>query len=97
MSDSEECYQTLLMIMELKALRSLDNNLYDQAILTYMTSFTKYQILYRMQFNVKVDEMEATLQYKDYRVTEQRRDKIIDAIFKNLNAKIEFMKNLTTT
>lgn len=33
---------------------------------------------------VKIDEVEAALQYKDYRVTEIRRDKLIGEMFANI-------------
>lgn len=46
--------------------------------LTVITSFAKYSILYKMQATTTPDEVETTLSYKDYRLTEILRDKIIE-------------------
>ncbi|CAD8117952.1 unnamed protein product [Paramecium sonneborni] len=94
---SEECYQILLLVMEMKErLNTLQNNSCNVAM-TVLLSYIKHQILQKMNPLVKIDEVEVALQYKDYRITEVRRDRLISEMFNNIQVKYEFIRKLIDT
>ncbi|CAD8095762.1 unnamed protein product [Paramecium primaurelia] len=94
---SEECYQILLLVMEIKEkLINLKNQSYNVAM-SVLLSYIKHQILQKMNPLVKIDEVEAALQYKDYRITEVRRDRLISQMFNNIQMKYEFIRKLIDT
>ncbi|CAD8103995.1 unnamed protein product [Paramecium primaurelia] len=94
LSSSEECYQILLLIMEMKEKIKNKNRITSSVAMAVLLSYTKHQILLKMNPQVKIEEVEAALQYKDYRVTEVRRDKLISNMFLNVQRKYEFIKQL---
>lgn len=74
---SEESFQTWLIIMELKMQLKDLNKPYDQISLNLITSYAKYQTLYQAQFNVQNSEVKKTIQYEDYRQTETNRKNLL--------------------
>ncbi|CAK91855.1 unnamed protein product (macronuclear) [Paramecium tetraurelia] len=94
---SEECYQILLLVMEIKEkVMNLKNQSYN-VVMTVLLSYIKHHILQKMNPLVKIDEVEAALQYKDYRITEVRRDKLISEMFNNIQVKYDFIRKLIDT
>ncbi|CAD8190941.1 unnamed protein product [Paramecium octaurelia] len=91
---SEECYQVLLLIMEMKEKIKNKNRITSSVAMAVLLSYAKHQILLKMNPQVKIEEVEAALQYKDYRVTEVRRDKLISNMFQNVQRKYEFIRQL---
>ncbi|KAM3141116.1 hypothetical protein pb186bvf_006721 [Paramecium bursaria] len=96
-SQSDECYQTQLLILQLK--QKMDKSgtqLKERMALQLLFSLNKYQILQRMNLKVNRQQVETTLQFEDYRITEIKRDEILKRIFKNIEIKINFLKQLNT-
>ncbi|CAD8125327.1 unnamed protein product [Paramecium sonneborni] len=94
LSTSEECYQILLLIMEMKEKIQNKHCITSSVSMQVLLSYTKHQILLKMNPQVKLEEVEVALQYKDYRVTEVRRDKLISNMFLNVQKKYEFIRQL---
>ncbi|KAM3141115.1 hypothetical protein pb186bvf_006720 [Paramecium bursaria] len=49
-----------------------------------------------LNFTKNESQVETTLQFEDYRITEIKRDEILKRIFKNIEIKINFLKQLNT-
>ncbi|CAD8113913.1 unnamed protein product [Paramecium sonneborni] len=94
---SEECYQILLLVMEVKQKLKTKSNHLSHVVMTVLFSYIKHQILLKMNPLVKIEEVEAALQYKDFRITEVRRDKLISEIFNNIQVKYDFLRRLIDT
>lgn len=70
--------------MEVKQKLKTKSNHLSHVVMTVLFSYIKHQILLKMNPLVKIEEVEAALQYKDFRITEVRRDKLISEIFNNI-------------
>ncbi|CAD8118729.1 unnamed protein product [Paramecium sonneborni] len=92
--DSEECYQVMTFIMDYKQRNIKNTSMLNEVTLTLIIGLVKHKVLQKMKHNLTQDEVEIGIRYKNYRITEIRRDQILNHIFYNIDQKIKFIKNL---
>ncbi|CAD8196667.1 unnamed protein product [Paramecium pentaurelia] len=92
--DSEECYQVMTFIMDYKQRNIKNTSMLNEVTLTLIIGLVKHKVLQKMKHNLTQDEVEIGIRYKNFRITEIRRDQILNHIFINIDQKIKFIKSL---
>ncbi|CAD8113723.1 unnamed protein product [Paramecium sonneborni] len=94
LSKSEESLQTWLQVMEVKLQLQEQKKPFDEITTNLIFSYTKYQTLFRAQFQLNDQTIKKTILYGDYRNTELQRILFIQKLMQSLDVKKNYLIKL---